>query len=107
MRSRSHGVVRLNSSDPRRHPCMDPNYLSSEQDLIEFRRCIELSRNLFSQRAFDRFRGEDVAPGANCKTDEDVSLVLANAELPQFRLTTLYERRLLRPIIRHARKLFL
>lgn len=72
MRSQANGTVRLASKDPRRHPSMDPNYLSAEQDLIEFRRCIELSRELFAQRAFDPYRGEELAPGADCKTDEDV-----------------------------------
>ncbi|KAI6177012.1 hypothetical protein M3Y97_00860800 [Aphelenchoides bicaudatus] len=72
MRSQAHGTVRLTSTDPRFHPVMDPNYLSSEQDLIEFRRCIELSRDLFAQKAFDPYRGEELAPGADCKTDEDI-----------------------------------
>jgi choline dehydrogenase len=72
MRSQAHGVVRLTSKDPREHPLMDPKYLSAEQDLIEFRRCIELSRDLFAQKSFDLYRGEEMAPGANCKTDEDV-----------------------------------
>jgi choline dehydrogenase len=51
---------------------MDPNYLSAEQDLIEFRRCIEFSRELFAQKAFDPYRGDEMAPGAHCKTDADI-----------------------------------
>lgn len=73
MRSQAHGTIRLADPDPRRHPLMDPNYLSAEQDLVEFRRCIEFSRDLFAQKAFDSYRGDELAPGANCNTDEDVS----------------------------------
>ncbi|KAI6235342.1 GMC oxidoreductase [Aphelenchoides besseyi] len=72
MRSQAFGTLRLQSSDPRQHPIIDPNYLSAEQDFIEFRRCIELSRDLFAQKSFDEFRGIEMAPGVECKTDEDI-----------------------------------
>lgn len=78
MRSQAHGTVRLKSRDPREHPILDPNYLSAEQDMIEFRRCIELSRELFAQPAFADFRGEEMAPGAHCKTDDEVGCNLIN-----------------------------
>lgn len=81
MRSQANGIVRLLSPDPRRHPLMDPNYLSREEDLIEFRRCIELSRELFAQKAFDQYRGDELAPGSHCKTDFDVSSHLSIFEI--------------------------
>jgi choline dehydrogenase len=74
MRSQASGIIRLQAADPRRYPQINPNYLSSEQDLVEFRRCIELSRDLFAQKAFDPFRGDELAPGSQCKTDADVSI---------------------------------
>uniref|UniRef100_A0A914VZ80 Glucose-methanol-choline oxidoreductase N-terminal domain-containing protein n=1 Tax=Plectus sambesii TaxID=2011161 RepID=A0A914VZ80_9BILA len=72
MRSTSHGYLRLQHKDPRRHPILNPNYLSQKQDLVEFRACIRLSRELFAQKAFDPFRGEELAPGAECQTDEEI-----------------------------------
>ncbi|KAI6240867.1 GMC oxidoreductase [Aphelenchoides fujianensis] len=72
MRSQAFGTLRLTSSDPRHHPILDPNYLSHEQDMIEFRRCIELSRDLFAQKAFDEYRGIEMAPGADCTSDADI-----------------------------------
>ncbi|KAH7732009.1 choline dehydrogenase [Aphelenchoides avenae] len=72
MRSKSTGVVRLEFADPRRHPILEPNYLSHEDDLKEFRRCIEISREIFAQKAFEPFRGEELAPGADCTSDEQI-----------------------------------
>ncbi|KAF8360545.1 hypothetical protein PRIPAC_87468, partial [Pristionchus pacificus] len=72
MRSQSKGTLRLASKDPRRHPILDPQYLSDERDLVEFRACIKLARELFATPAFDEFRGEELAPGADCKTDEQI-----------------------------------
>lgn len=73
MRSKSVGKIYLQSNDPRRPPLMNPNYMSCEEDWIEFRDCIRLSREIFAQPAFDEFRGEELMPGINCETDEQVS----------------------------------
>lgn len=72
MRSQAHGTVRLASIDPRHSPNLSPNYMSGEKDFPEFRRCIQLSREIFAQSAFDEFRGEELAPGAHCNTDAEV-----------------------------------
>lgn len=72
MRSKSVGAIRLQSNDARRPPLMNPNYMSCEEDWIEFRRCIRLSREIFAQPAFDEYRGEELAPGKNCETDDQV-----------------------------------
>lgn len=72
MRSQAHGTIRLENKDPRRPPILLPNYMSAENDFPEFRRCIQLSRKIFAQPAFDEFRGEELAPGAHCKTDAEV-----------------------------------
>ncbi|TMS36019.1 hypothetical protein L596_003288 [Steinernema carpocapsae] len=72
MRSKSRGYLRLQHKDPRRHPILNPNYLSHPDDITEFRKCIEVSRELFAQKAFDEFRGEELAPGADCQSDADI-----------------------------------
>ncbi|CAD5223166.1 unnamed protein product [Bursaphelenchus xylophilus] len=72
MRSQSKGTLKLISNDPRVHPAMDPNYMAEEQDWIEFRKCIRISRELFAQKSFDEFRGDELAPGIECQTDEQI-----------------------------------
>nr|CAD2127654.1 unnamed protein product [Meloidogyne enterolobii] len=77
MRSKSTGRVYLKSSDPREAPLCDPNYFGDEKDWVEFRQSIRLSRELFAQRAFDDFRGEELAPGKDCQTDEEIDQFVA------------------------------
>ncbi|KAL3111716.1 hypothetical protein niasHT_009418 [Heterodera trifolii] len=72
MRTKSAGEITLQSKDPRTPPLMNPNYLSHEHDFVEFRRAVRLSRELFAQKAFDEFRGEELAPGKECQTDNQI-----------------------------------
>ena len=72
MRSKSTGSITLASKDPRRHPLMDPNYMAHEEDWIEFRKCIELSREIFRQPSFDKYRDGELAPGEDCTTKEKI-----------------------------------
>jgi len=72
MRSKSVGSIYLQSDDPRMAPIIDPNYMDKDRDFVEFRRAIRLSRELFAQKAFDEFRGEELAPGSDCIHDSQV-----------------------------------
>ncbi|HEY0418627.1 MAG TPA: choline dehydrogenase, partial [Acetobacteraceae bacterium] len=72
MRETSTGWLRLRSSDPREHPMLQPNYLMTEQDRIDMRACVRLSREIFAQKAFDPFRGPEIQPGASVRTDAEV-----------------------------------
>ena len=53
-------------------PLIDPNYLSTEQDKWELRQCVRLIREIFGQRAFNEFRGQEVAPGSDVQSDEEL-----------------------------------
>ena len=70
MRSKSRGWVRAQSPDPKAPPRILFNYLSDPSDMEDFRTCIRLSREIFSQSAFDAFRGEEIAPGADVSSDD-------------------------------------
>ncbi len=70
MRSKSRGWVKIQSSDPKDAPRILFNYLSDPSDMEDFRTCIRLSREIFSQSAFDGFRGEEIAPGADVSSDD-------------------------------------
>ena len=72
MRSKSRGWVRLKSTDPRDKPTIRFNYLSEPDDWIEMRACVRLTREIFSQPAFDRYRGRELAPGAEVQTDAEI-----------------------------------
>jgi choline dehydrogenase len=72
MRSMSRGSVRLKSADPREKPAIRFNYLSEPDDWTEMRACVRLTRELFAQSAFDRYRGRELQPGAEVQTDEQI-----------------------------------
>ncbi|MGN6765083.1 MAG: choline dehydrogenase [Rhizobiaceae bacterium] len=72
MRSKSRGSVTLRSADPADKPEIRFNYMEHPDDWSDFRHCIRLTREIFGQQAFDDFRGEEIAPGANVQSDEEL-----------------------------------
>ena len=72
MRSKSRGWVRLASTNPLEHPKIFFNYLSHPDDLLEMRACVRLTREIFGQHAFDRYRGREIQPGEGVRTDEQI-----------------------------------
>ncbi|MFZ6045950.1 choline dehydrogenase [Pseudomonas sp. CR3202] len=72
MRSPSRGRILLKSKDPRQHPSILFNYMSHEQDWQEFRDGIRLTREIMAQPALDPYRGRELSPGANLKSDAEL-----------------------------------
>lgn len=69
MRSKSRGSVRLASSSPHDKPRIQFNYMSHPDDWTEMRACVRLTREIFAQAAFDRYRGREIQPGADITSD--------------------------------------
>ncbi len=72
MRSKSRGAVTLKSTDPREHPKVLFNYMSHPEDWLEMRACVRLTREIFAQPAFAPFRGEEISPGKDVQTDDEI-----------------------------------
>ena len=72
MRSKSRGWVRLQSADVRQAPKINFNYMSHPDDWTEMRACVRLTREIFAQPAFDRYRGREIQPGDSVQTDEQI-----------------------------------
>src|SRR5271155_2665102 len=72
MRTKSRGWVRLASADPHDKPRILFNYLSEPDDWTEMRACVRLTREIFAQPAFDRYRGREIQPGSDVQTDEQI-----------------------------------
>jgi choline dehydrogenase len=72
MRPTSRGRVALRSADPRQAPSIEFNYMASEGDRQEMRDAVRLTREIFAQPAFDRFRGVELAPGPGVLGDADI-----------------------------------
>jgi choline dehydrogenase len=76
MRSPSRGRVRLRSADPAAAPAIRFDYMSTEQDWIDFRAAIRLTREIVAQPAFDPFRGRELQPGPEAQTDDALDAVI-------------------------------
>ena len=79
MRSPSRGTVRLASADPRRHPIIDPRYMSHPEDWAEMRASIRLTREIFAQPALAPFAGGELAPGPDARSDAELDRFIAQA----------------------------
>ena len=73
MRSQSRGYVALRSSDPKEPPEIQFNYMSHETDWADFRNCIRLTREIFSQPAFEPFADSEISPGKDIQSDEQLN----------------------------------
>jgi choline dehydrogenase len=72
MTSDARGTLKLKSSDPRVHPALRFNYLSTEQDRREWVEAIRVSRHILAQPAFERFDAGELSPGPAVETDEQI-----------------------------------
>ena len=66
------GHVKITSSDPKVYPEVLFNYLSTEQERREWVEAVRCTRNIMTQPAFDDYRGEEIAPGPEVQTDEEI-----------------------------------
>jgi len=71
-RPRSAGTVRLKSADPQSHPKLEGLHLSDEADIVTLREGIKLGRKLLGAKSFDRYRDDEVYPGAAVQSDEEI-----------------------------------
>ena len=72
MRATSRGHITLRSADPKAHPRILFNYMQTEQDRKEMRAGVRLTREIFSQAAFEPFRNGEISPGAKVQTDAEI-----------------------------------
>ncbi len=72
MYSDARGSIKLKSSDPREHPALRFNYLSTDQDRREWVEAIRVARGILTQPAFDPFNGGETSPGPGVETDEEI-----------------------------------
>ncbi len=72
MYSDARGSVKITSIDPRAHPALRFNYLSTDQDRREWVESIRISRTILNQPAFDPYNGGEISPGPKVETDQEI-----------------------------------
>ena len=78
---KSTGSVKIVSDDSSVKPRILFNYLKEQRDIEDWRTCLRLTREIIGQPAFDEFRGDEIQPGNDVQSDEDIdSWVRQNVE---------------------------
>ena len=68
----SRGSVRLRSADPNASPQIHQNFLAASNDLAGLRNGVRAAREVFRQKPLDRYRGEEISPGPEATTDQQI-----------------------------------
>jgi choline dehydrogenase len=71
LRPTSRGTIKLNPSDPRSKPLIDPNFLATKEDVEDQRRSFRLSMEILKQDALKPFHKEMFSPSADFDVDDD------------------------------------
>ena len=72
MNSDARGTVKLRSTDPRAHPALRFNYLSTAQDRREWVEAVRVARDILNQPALGPFNGGELSPGSAVATDAQI-----------------------------------
>ena len=72
MYSDARGTLTLKSRDPREHPALRFNYLSTEQDRREWVEAIQVARRILGQPAMDDVNGGETSPGPSVATPKEI-----------------------------------
>ncbi|HEX7474046.1 MAG TPA: choline dehydrogenase [Candidatus Limnocylindrales bacterium] len=72
MYSDARGSVKVVSRDPRVHPAIRFNYLSTEQDRREWLEAVRVARRILNQPAFEPYSTGELSPGPSVTTDQEI-----------------------------------
>ena len=75
-RPKSRGFVKLRSNNYKDNPIIQFNYLKEEEDLIQMRDSVKIANKIFSQSSLSSYLGEQLRPGDNCKTIEQLDNII-------------------------------
>ncbi|MEJ7628098.1 MAG: choline dehydrogenase [Nocardioidaceae bacterium] len=66
------GSVKITSTNPKEHPALQFNYLSTPTDRKEWVEAVRVARTILSQPAFARYNDGELSPGPGVGTDEEI-----------------------------------
>jgi choline dehydrogenase len=72
MYSDARGSVKIRSADPRVHPALRFNYLSTDQDRREWVEAVGVARRILNQPALEPFNGGETSPGASVSSPDEI-----------------------------------
>jgi choline dehydrogenase len=80
----SRGEITLRSADPTDTPKIQANYLQSDFDIRTMIDGIRLTRDIIARKAFDPYRGRELAPGPATESDEALTQWLRATAMTTF-----------------------
>jgi choline dehydrogenase len=69
----SRGAIKLRSANPREPPLIHANYLATDYDRMITTKAVKLMREVIAQKAFDPYRGKELAPGPGIESDQEIA----------------------------------
>jgi len=84
MRPTSRGRVRIKSADPKAHPSMQFNYLSTDYDRSMMLAGMKLTRKLAATRAFAAYVAGEYKPGPQVRSDDEMLAYIRSAATTGF-----------------------
>ncbi len=78
LRPDSRGSIHIKSRDGGVHPAISPNYLSTQKDRDVAAKSIRLTREIMQTNALKQFEPEELLPGAQISSDEDLTREAGN-----------------------------
>ena len=72
LRPKSTGTVGITSANPFAAPEIDYNFFAEPDDCKVMVDGIHQARQILSAKAFDEYRGEEIHPGSDCQSDEQI-----------------------------------
>jgi choline dehydrogenase len=72
MYSDARGSITLKSTDPREHPALRFNYLSTDQDRREWVEAVRVARHILTQPAMVPYNGGETSPGPSVESDDEI-----------------------------------
>ncbi len=72
MYSDARGSVKIKSADPRVHPRLRFNYLSTDQDRREWVEAVHVARHILNQPAFGPYNDGELSPGTDVASEEQI-----------------------------------
>ncbi|RZI44103.1 choline dehydrogenase [Herbaspirillum sp. HC18] len=72
LRPKSRGYIGLKSADPCADALIEPNYLGHPDDIEQLVKGVKIVRSILAATAFDPYRGKEIFPGKDVRTDEQI-----------------------------------
>jgi len=72
LRPESRGSVHIKSANPEAYPAIKANYLNTEGDRKTIVAAVRRVRDVFNAPALDKYRGNEINPGAQAQSDEEI-----------------------------------